>query len=573
MVVALRYMSVSLWYCLCILSCVDLHHFVYPSLSQTLYPLTAGLSMALAYLLYSICKKTIPAFGGIQVLATALAVYVFLHGAVMAEAEIYKQGYMAGTVMFMVCLACIVRQGIIGHGHIENGIILIAAIHVCYLSAQSLGLAGSGNSLFPLTGAHENPNITAMALVLSVPFVIKRTAHAEHRKTMAALLLATVIFLTVLKCRTAYLGLASMAVCLVLSSPKMLSEIRADKVRRYGLFPALCIAVAVTGLMIAGYYWKKDSADARLFIWQRTVEMIASSPSGYGYGRYEPQYNLYQAAYFAAHKEEYSRSTTASASSSAYNDILEHGVQGGMAGGLLYGIFLIMPAWAAYRNRMTCCLCALTAVCVMSMTNSICNAITPWIMFLATTALVAGSGRNTGYGKVLDCMLFAAVALLATLLLCRSVRLAYSQRMLREYQASGTVPVSQVCRLHPAIGTSEAYWRYLAERHELAGNTAAADSCFTEARKYTSAPLLLSKSAACRERLGDKAHAIGLMKTAVCMLPGNFSLKYHLMMMYWRMNDRPHTREVAREILSTPVKRENGTVYFIKDEAEKILDE
>lgn len=570
MVVALRYMFIALWYCLCILSCIDLHHFVYPSLSQTLYPLIVGLSMTLAYLLYCVCRKTIPAFGDIQVQATTLAVFVFFHDAVITEAEIYKQGYLVGTIMFMVSLTCIIRQGIIGQKHIENGIILIAAIHVCYLSAQSLGLASSGNSLFPLTGAHENPNITAMALALSIPFIIKKTAHAEHRKIMAVLLMAAVIFLTMLKCRTAYLGLASMAVCLVVSSP--ISVIRTDSVCRYRVFPALCIAVAVSGLMIVGYYWKKDSADARLFIWQRTVEMIVSSPSGYGYGRYEPQYNLYQSAYFATHKEEYSRSTTASASSSAYNDILEHGVQGGIAGGLLYGIFLIMPAWVAYRNRMTCCLCTLTAVCVMSMTNSICNAITPWIMFLATTALVGGSGRNTGYGKVLDCVLFTTVALLTTLLLCRSVRLAYSQKMLKEYQVAETVSVSRVCSLHPAIGTSEAYWRYLAERHELAGNSAAADSCFTEARKYTSAPLLLFKSAACKERLGDKVHAIRLMKTAVCMLPGNFSLKYHLMMMYVRMDDKKHATEVACEILSSPVKRENGTVYFIKEEAEKILD-
>lgn len=56
------------------------------------------------------------------------------------------------------------------------------------------------------------------------------------------------------------------------------------------------------------------------------------------------------------------------------------------------------------------------------------------------------------------------------------------------------------------------------------------------------------------------------------MLPKNFSLKYHLMMMYDRLGYKSQARIIAGEIISTPEKIHNENVHFIKTEAENYLN-
>ena len=101
MVVALRYIFATLLYCVCVLSCIDTHHFVYTSLSQSLYPSIVGLLTVVGFMLVCLFKKKIPDFDKIQILALILVAYIFLHG-MIKDAEIYKQGYTISTLLSMV---------------------------------------------------------------------------------------------------------------------------------------------------------------------------------------------------------------------------------------------------------------------------------------------------------------------------------------------------------------------------------------------------------------------------------------------------------------------------------------
>lgn len=570
MVVALRYIFVTLWYCACILSCIDTHHFVYTSLSQTLYPSIIGLLLVIAFGAVCLFKKKIPTFNAIQIVALLLAAYILLHGTTIKDAELYKQGYTICTLLFMVGLGGLVRKELIGESHIENGIILISALNIAYLIAQLLCFTDSGDQFFQLSGANENPNIAAIALTISIPFIIRKIGQKKHIYLMATLLTLVVVFIITLKCRTAFVGVTSIIVCYAIISAKTRQFIQ-SKVKNWRW--VLGIGMAVVLLSSIAYNWKKDSAVGRLFIWQRDCEMIAESPLGHGYGKYEAEYNLYQSRYFASHKDEYANSILTTACGSAYNDILEHGVQGGVIGGILYLAFLLLPVYQAYRTRKRYCLIALFAIVVMSISNSICYSISPWIMTISIAALLTKYDKSRVTNIAVRALCVFALILMSGLLLHREIQLATSQKLLKEYKEEGNHSIEEIRSLYPAIGTSEAYWRFLAECNENAENFKEADKCYTEARKYTSAPLLLYKSAMCKEKIGEKSSALEIMKTAVCMLPRNFSQKYHLMMMYGRMNDRQHERLIANDIVTTPEKFHNETIHFIKEEAERILNE
>lgn len=505
--------------------------------------------------------------------AILLATYILIHGLAIKDAELYKQGYTISTLLFMVVLTELLRTGMINEQQIENGIILISFINVVFLVGQFLGLINSGNSFFQLTGANGNPNTAAIALTISIPFIIQQLREKKHIYRMASLLLFVIVFIVTIKCRTAYIGVACIIVCytLRLSTTRQFIKNRYNKKNGVVLF--ISITIVAAAFTILGYNWKKESADGRFFIWQRSSEMIAKGPLGWGYGKYEVEYNLYQSRYFATHKDEYYSSNLTTASSSAYNDVIEHGVQGGVIGGVLYLIFLLIPICHAYRNKKWTCLFTLAAVLIMSITHSICYSISPWIITISVMALSASSSKEIVTTMVIRVLCFLALIFLSTPLLNRKIHFLINQNQLKNDKVDDKRCIEKIRNLYPTIGTSEAYWQYMAECYEKNENYIAADKCYTEARKYTAAPLLLFKSAICKEHIGDIPSALEILKTAVCMLPRNLSLKYHLMIMYDRIHDNYHARQMAYEIISTPEKIHNESIHFIKDQAMKKLNE
>ncbi|MCX6327684.1 MAG: O-antigen ligase family protein, partial [Bacteroidia bacterium] len=69
---------------------------------------------------------------------------------------------------------------------------------------------------------------------------------------------------------------------------------------------ALAIVILLTGSMGAGLYLlKKGSSDGKLLIWEVTIGKISEKPLfGHGVGRFEAEYNNWQAAYFKSHPED-----------------------------------------------------------------------------------------------------------------------------------------------------------------------------------------------------------------------------------------------------------------------------
>jgi O-antigen polymerase len=103
---------------------------------------------------------------------------------------------------------------------------------------------------------------------------------------------------------------------------------------------ALAIAILVVGISGTGLYLlKKGSSVGRLLIWEVTMDKIAERPLfGYGIGRFEAEYNNWQAGYFKAHPEEMDGPKGLAAGNTKYcfNEYLEMASEIGVTGMLLF---------------------------------------------------------------------------------------------------------------------------------------------------------------------------------------------------------------------------------------------
>ena len=103
---------------------------------------------------------------------------------------------------------------------------------------------------------------------------------------------------------------------------------------------AIGIVILVTGLMGAGlYFLKKGSSDGRLFIWEVTTGKITEKPLfGYGAGRFEAEYNNWQAGYFKTHPEDMDgpKGMVAGNTKYCFNEYLEMTSELGLIGLLLF---------------------------------------------------------------------------------------------------------------------------------------------------------------------------------------------------------------------------------------------
>jgi tetratricopeptide (TPR) repeat protein len=99
------------------------------------------------------------------------------------------------------------------------------------------------------------------------------------------------------------------------------------------------IILMITSSALALFYIKKGSSNGRLLIWEVTLGKIAQKPLfGYGVGRFEAEYNNWQADYFKSHSDEMDgvKGMVAGNTKYCFNEYLEMAAEIGIIGLLLF---------------------------------------------------------------------------------------------------------------------------------------------------------------------------------------------------------------------------------------------
>jgi len=173
------------------------------------------------------------------------------------------------------------------------GITIIASFESLYCLMQYLGFSESRSIYYKVTGSWNNPNVTAIFLALTVPFFLYLLRH-KYKKIMLVGLVLLLAALLLLKCRTAFIGTV-LSMIVYYSLEYQFTDWAKNK-KNSTSAKALLVVGLIIIIPVCSYLYnaKKDSADGRKFIWKLSAQMIPEKLlTGYGYGYFEKEYNLY----------------------------------------------------------------------------------------------------------------------------------------------------------------------------------------------------------------------------------------------------------------------------------------
>ena len=186
----------------------------------------------------------------------------------------------------------------INHEQILYSIILVGALECVYSFLQIIKIIPSYNSFFNYTGSFENPAIFAMILSVCIPICAWFTFQRKKKYIWVILGLGMFIFTAFSESRTGLLAtIGSVAVIGFMES----HTIRRLVINKYAVV-AIVLLLAV--LFSYLYYFKADSANGRLLIWQVSISMLRDKPLlGWGPKGFSSMYMVYQAQYLSSHPD------------------------------------------------------------------------------------------------------------------------------------------------------------------------------------------------------------------------------------------------------------------------------
>ncbi|MBO5642283.1 MAG: O-antigen ligase family protein [Prevotella sp.] len=581
----------------CIAAAVDTHLFVYPSLSRSLLMECGLLLLALVAFCHRALCGTVRPVGGLCVFVALWTGYILLHGRLSEVTELYRTVYLCVTLLSVISLSYCLRAGLLTQERIYSGLLVIGLIHVFCVFAQRMGFMEPESSLYPVTGACDNPNVTAMYLVGCVPLIVHRLRRSDRKVAYVVFLVLALFAVVLLRCRTAYIGLAVEAAVFFLFSSKD-SRIKGFHLQRETncnpkihsslgkVFLAVVALLVVSVAAVRMYQMKRDSADGRLLVWKVSASMIAEHPMGCGYGLFPKHYNLQQAEYFHEEHGTETERRNASFVYMAYNDFLEHGVEGGVIGMLfLMGFYVLIIKDPPLPSKGGRCLSAvLYAFAVMSLVNFVVAGIQTWLLVVCCAAVVAaGCSRADepeeavgGRSLLLQRLVSVALVVLVLMLSVITGRMTYAQyqlgRVEERMSAGEAVSDSVFADLEKNIYSSEAFWRLRAHGLKRTGDYGQATLCINNAMRYTAAPLLCYMAHRCLSELGREADGIGYINEVYHTQPTLLLPKLILMRFYDSKGDTVTAMKYANEIVNADAKVSDRKTAAIVREAEMYLE-
>lgn len=578
-----------MFYLTCVAATIDTRHFVYPSLSRSLLMevglLLCGSAICLRIMAGCVCRNRGNGLIGVhedygcryfRLFIFAWIAYILIHGMLSPVMEWYRTTYLCVTLLSIIVFSYGLRCGILTRRHIVNGLLMIAAAHVIAVFAQWLGILEPEDAMYPVTGFNDNPNVTAMYLAGCVPFIVQRVTDSDRRSAYVIFLTLLLISVIMLRCRTAYIGLAVETAVLLLAVRRARQALCSYK--------WLSITIAAVLLSVSAvkmYDMKRDSATGRMLIWHLSAQMICERPLGHGYGLFEKHYNQHQAAYFAAGGGTETERRTATYVGMAYNDYLEHGVDGGIIGMLFLAGFYVLAILMSVRRKDRSATATLSAFAVMSMTNFVTASIQPWLMAvcLASMPLTDGeyldAGRKTSDGKFLQHLL-PLLAIICTGLFIVA-RMTLSQVELKHLEdrikSGGRVPDAEFAGLENRIYSSEAYWRIRARCMMSMSDYKHAIPFVKHAMMYGTSPVLCYMAHQCHTAMGEESKGITYIMDVYYTQPSLLLPKLILMKYYDSSGDTTAAISYANEILKTHTKCTNEKTKAIMRDTYHYINE
>lgn len=550
-----------------------------------LFVLSTAILMLLTSLAYLFSKATVKQHNTLPViLLVVLTLYYFLHTALQQQGIGIMHVLLLAYCLLFVCCVILLNIFEVNLRHIYTGITALAAFESVICLLQLSGVVNSPTTLFRVSGTWVNPNVTAMFLAMSTPavLILSLQAGSFKRKIYLFVLLLISVALLSLKCRTAFIGVLINASVIANAKFQLIRTIRerfktTKAVVIYTLF--ICVAAALlTGL----YYSKQASADGRKLIWKVSLQMVAERPlTGVGYGYFEREYNLKQAAWLNSNKASATEINNADYVQMAYNEYLQHLVEGGVVAFIIVILFFISLLWLSPpRNNLPAVAAhaAIASLIGMSVFNFSFQAIPAMCLFMIYAAVVV-----TVSEPKIKFILFWYRMPVCGLLLLLGVYMLYSQgttatASLKSRRAGvmtmmgkANMAIKTLAPLENSLAASEIYWvNYGTALQKQKSYTAALEK-FRRATMLKSHPATYLKMALCYQKLNKKDSAINACLLAQRIAPNRIAPLFSMMIIYADERDTENAREMASQVIAKTPRVPSKEASYYKHIAAKIL--
>ncbi|WP_188219432.1 O-antigen ligase family protein [Flavobacterium pokkalii] len=476
------------------------------------------------------------------------------------------------------------------------GIATIASIESIYCVGQFLGWFKSQNELFKVTGSWNNPNVIAIFLALSTPAFLF-LFRGKNKKTALLGFITLLIALLLLKCRAAFIGAILSIIVFYGLEYNFINWIKDKKNRSSAkalLIISLLIIIPISSQL---YNSKKASADGRKFIWKLSAQMATEKPlSGYGYGFFEKEYNLFQADYIKQGKATAEELANAGPVIMPHNELLLNVVEGGIIGLLLLLFFfgsLLLVVKKREKETVTGCdnsifnlsYAGIVAFIAMSMVNSTIQMVPIMCLLIIYAAIICSmlepvqlpvkfTFPETNKGiSILTKTTIASVNLYVLYLLfgmATADNLNKKAALLKKEKNYGQA-LQIMPDLAKNINSFSDYWKNYAVIHLEIKQYSKALYCMEKAKKLSSLPDIYKGSGLCYEKLHQYPKAIREYETLNALYPPKFLYKMLLLNAYLKNKDTAKTIALAQEIIQLNPKIPSEKVNEYKYRCRKLL--
>jgi O-antigen ligase len=469
------------------------------------------------------------------------------------------------------------------------GITAVAFLEAAICVLQYLRILHSDSIYFPVMGTWDNPNVTAMFLVLAIPAMwicsLKLKTNFSRKLIYAAFSLIA-LALILLNCRTAYVGLA---ISLFILLNFKYQWLKSAGTRKINWKIAGFIFLVFIG-SYALYQSKKNSADGRLLIYKISMQMALDKPlTGYGYGTFERNYNLQQAEYIRAGKASVDELQNAGFVRMGYNEFLESAVEGGTIGFILFTgliILLIAALPKTEDDKAKAAYAGLVALAVMSMVNFSLRSMPLMYLFVVYAAVLCdylaqcSETRNLtwtiGSERIFRYSIAALLILCSSWLFLSQYRLPYANyrnkaafdlATQKQFQAA----INVLDPLKTVIPDHDTYLKNYGQVLMANGNYFEAIEYFNKAKVYTSDPQLFLLTGQCHRKIGMPKEAIQEFDEACYLEPTRFLPRMALLNTYLKAKDAARAAAIALNIVNLTPKIPSLQVQKYKAAARQIL--
>ncbi|MEO8236541.1 MAG: O-antigen ligase family protein [Flavobacterium sp.] len=455
--------------------------------------------------------------------------------------------------------------------------------------------------LLPVTGSYNNPNVTAIFLALTTP-VFLYFFRKKHKWLIRISFFILLTALLLLKCRAAFIGVILASVTFYCLEYNLILWIKNNKSKPTA--KALFILSLLIIIPLSSYLYnsKKASADGRKFIWKVSGVMALKKPlTGYGYGYFEKEYNLYQAGYIKDGKATPEELKNAGPVIMPHNELLHNLVEGGCIGLLLMVLFFGSLFLTAKQRTGTdgkksnnpetknsyfnISYAGVIAFIGMSMVNSTIQIMPIMALLIIYSGIVCSTLKPLSLPSFLNFQIHSnafPIILMITIIAfsCfiiwtvsgvaianRENKKAFLLQQEKHYKEALQI----MHGLENHLNGDRNYWNNLGVIYMKANNYQQAISCFSTAKKWSSLPDLYLGSGMCYERLYQYPKAITEYKQLVLLLPSKFGYRFRLMQAYYKNNDMVNTMITAKEILALEPKIPSPKVEQYKKTAWHLL--